>query len=236
MSTPSLLLRTMYVLDSCGRIVSTREPGPTHGPLFTLVRGATQRAWAIRADLPASMARELDAYASNEPPEAWSSARPAHASHYLRLLQPLLGARRSQSSPTITGGPAFDFPCDLECPDSVGRATDEARLSINFTGWVAGEIEEGRGPVMAIHRNGIPVSICFCARSGDEAAEAGVETAATFRRLGLAKLVTAAWACAVRASGRIPLYSTSWENSESIGLARSLTLVQYAAHWSVGVG
>jgi predicted GNAT family acetyltransferase len=65
------------------------------------------------------------------------------------------------------------------------------------------------------------------------AAEAGVETDAAFRGLGFAARVTAAWALAIRASGRIPLYSTSWSNTASLAVARKLGLTQYATDWSL---
>jgi len=53
---------------------------------------------------------------------------------------------------------------------------------------------------------------CFCARRSDAAAEAGLETAEAFRGRGFGPRVTAAWAWAIRATGRIPLYSTAWTN------------------------
>ena len=49
------------------------------------------------------------------------------------------------------------------------------------------------------------MSICFCARRSDAAAEAGVETAERSRGRGLAARATAGWASAVRASGRVSL-------------------------------
>jgi predicted GNAT family acetyltransferase len=106
-------------------------------------------------------------------------------------------------------------------------------LQHNFRGWVAGEIAAGRLPVIAVSKDGVPVSICFCARRSDLAAEAGVETAEAFRGLGLGPRVTAAWALAIRAEGRIPLYSTSWTNSASLSVARKLGLIAYASGWSI---
>ena len=65
------------------------------------------------------------------------------------------------------------------------------------------------------------------------AAEAGVETAARFRGRGLAPQVTAAWALAIRASNRLPLYSTSWSNEPSLAVARKLGLKPCASDWSL---
>ena len=102
-------------------------------------------------------------------------------------------------------GPAFEFPDAVAQPAGIVVVEDEQLLQRNFRGWVAGEIAAGRAPVMAVFKDEYPVSICFCARSSDRAAEAGVETAEAFRGCGLAPRVTAAWSLAIRASGRIPL-------------------------------
>jgi hypothetical protein len=56
------------VLDHAGRMVSTREPQATTGPLFILVRGLDSCAWAVRADVPSDIAEELDRLARDEPP------------------------------------------------------------------------------------------------------------------------------------------------------------------------
>jgi len=111
--------------------------------------------------------------------------------------------------------------------------TDLRELT-RFRGWKAGDLEAGYGPLLAIDADGAPASICFCARRTDAAAEAGLETAAEYRGRGLAARVTAAWACAIRATGRMPLYSTSWANFSSLAVARKLGLVAFAGMWSVG--
>src|SRR5690606_10649402 len=228
MCTPELHLQTCFVLNGEGRIVSTREPNGGRGPFFTLVRGSTARVWAVRADVPADIARELERMAEDEPPALDFRASPANAQRYLRVLEPLGSTRQSAA-------PAFSFPdFAIESNNAVG-VESEALLEPHFSGCVPGEIEAGRAPVLAILENGCAVSVCFCARRSDLAAEAGVETAEAFRRKGLGAEVTAAWAVAVRSTGRIPLYSTSWTNQASLGIARKLDLIPYAVSWSIAV-
>lgn len=227
---PELHLQTLFVLDDAGRIASTREPGSVPGPLFSLVRGESACAWAVRADVPDDLARELDRLAGEEPPASSFREPPVHAQRYVDLLS--APGRRTRASL----GPAFAFPEPLAGLDdhvAVVEVDDERLLQRRFSGWVVGEIAAGRSPVMAVVDGGHPVSICYCARSSPVAAEAGLETAVAFRGRGLGPRVTAAWAAAVRASGRIPLYSTSWTNTASLAVARKLGLVAYASGWSI---
>ena len=90
-----------------------------------------------------------------------------------------------------------------------------------------------RQPCLAIVREGRLASICFSARNTPDAAEAGLETMEAFRGHGYATAVTAAWAQAVRAEGRIPLYSTDWDNRASRAVARKLGLVLYGADLTI---
>lgn len=91
-----------------------------------------------------------------------------------------------------------------------------------------------RRPTFAVIRGGQAVSVCYSARASANAAEAGVETASAFRGEGCAGLAVAAWADAVRASGRVPLYSTSWENAASIAVAAKLELIEFGEDIHVG--
>lgn len=217
-----IYLQTAFVLDAAGRIVSTREPQPTPGPIFALVRSAERCVWAVRAGAAQAVADELNRLAQAEPPTSDLRAAPFHAHRYAALL----GGR-------VRSGPAFEFPSTIVASADVVVVEDERLLARHFCGWVAGEIAAGRAPVMAVVDDGAPVAVCFSARASRAAAEAGVETAAQFRGRGLGPRVTAAWALAVRASGRTPLYSTDWSNAPSLALARKLGLRVYAAHWSV---
>ena len=230
MSTPDIFLRTAFVLNEQGRILSTREPGANPGPLFSLVAGKNCCAWAVRADIPSDLADELDRLAREEPPAVDLRAAPVHADRYLALMGDRIGAAHE---PGVFSGPAFTFPDALSPPTGIVTIDEERLLERHFRGWVVGEIAEGRWPVLAVVEAGYPVSVCFCARRSDTAAEAGVETAAPYRGRGLGPRVTAAWALAIRETGRVPLYSTAWTNAASLAVARKLGLVVYASAWSI---
>ncbi len=221
MTTPDLHLRTLYALDERGRIAATREPGPNSPPLFCLVRSVAACVWAVRADVPDGIAAEINALARSERPAADLREQPVHAERY----ESLLGGR-------VSSGPAFSFPDALPDPGRVVLVDDMRALERYFRGWTEEEIP-GCSPVVAVLEDGHAASVCFCARRSGEAAEAGLETAEPFRGRGLAPRVTAAWALAVRATGRTPLYSTSWDNGASLAVARKLRLHAYASNWSV---
>ena len=221
MSTPDLLLHTLFSLDDDNRIVGTREPDPSPGPKFSLIRGMRDRAWAVRSDVPQHLAEELDALAREEPPVADFRDAPVNAERYLSLIES-----------NVDSGPAFEFPDEIATASGTVLIEDTNQLDYHFEGWTADEVPY-RTPIVARLHDGHAVSVCFCARRTDITAEAGVETAPEFRGRGLATQVTAAWALAIRASGRVPLYSTSWTNDASLRVARKLGLLTYASTWSI---
>jgi RimJ/RimL family protein N-acetyltransferase len=121
------------------------------------------------------------------------------------------------------------------------RITRENSHVLRGLGWdldastleISAQEFEARGPLMVAIVDGVAVSACFCARLTARAAEAGVETVEAYRGRGYAPAVVAAWAHAVRAIGRIPLYSTSWDNLASQAVARKLGLIQYGTDLSL---
>lgn len=220
-ATPSLHLRTLYRLNVEGRIVSTLEPDPAIGPSFTLIRGRSERVWAVGVMVDPEIAEELDRLAAGEQPlDDWRD-QPRFANRY----RDILGGE-------LVSGPALEFPEQIVAPSQVTLIDDATLLERHFRDWTSEEMP-GRTPIAAVLENGHAVSLCGCARRSDEAAEASLETAEPFRGRGLAKRVTAAWAVAVQASGRTPLYSTSWENAASLAVADQLGLTIYAASWSL---
>ena len=79
MSTPDLHLKTLFVLNGDGRILSTREPGANYGPLFSLIRSTASCVWAVRSDLPEDIASEIDDLAREELPISDFREPPVHA-------------------------------------------------------------------------------------------------------------------------------------------------------------
>ncbi|MCY3821697.1 MAG: GNAT family N-acetyltransferase [Gammaproteobacteria bacterium] len=220
MTTPELHLETLFRIDRRGRVAGTREPDSRRGPVFKLVRGRAHCAWAVRADTPDRVAAALHDLAAEETPVEDGRVPPLHADRY-----------RALAGEAADSGPAFVFPDDIPEVDGVVFLWTVDRLVRHFPDWSQAEMA-GRAPIAAIERDGHAVSVCCCARRSGHAAEAGLETAAAFRRAGLGACVTAAWATAVRASGRVPLYSTSWSNTASLAVAARLNLVAYANAWS----
>ena len=218
--TPDLQLRTLYVLDADGRMLSTREPGTRRPPVLALIRGREDCVWALRADISDDLAAELGRLAAEEPAVTDLSTPPLNAER----CEALVGGH-------VESGPAFAFPDEIAEPGDVVPIGDPAFLGTGFPELVD-EID-GRAPMLAVVEDGRPVSICFCARSGDEAAEAGLDTLESYRGRGFGPRATAAWALAIRASGRIPLYSTAWTNEASRAVARKLGLIAYASDWNL---
>ncbi|MDE2717010.1 MAG: GNAT family N-acetyltransferase [Chloroflexota bacterium] len=212
------------MLTTDGRIGGTSSQEPWLGPLFRLVRGKESCAWAVRVDVPQNIADELDGLAREEPPVSDFRDAPLHAERYMSLLRG-----------EVDSGPSFTFPEELAQPAGTVFIEDIESLDHHFTGWTASEIPS-RTPIVAVVEGGYAVSACFSAWRSDAAAEAGLETAPAFRGRGLGPRVAAGWAVAIRASGRLPLYSTSWSNEASLAVARKLGLVTYASKWSIREG
>jgi len=213
-------LETLFILE--GRcIVSTREPNPGRGPEFVLIRRADSCAWALGSGMGAEQAREVGRLALDEQPTSDFRCPPKHIEEYLQIL-----------GGEFVSGPAFEFPERLPLFEEAVLIEDVERLQGSFNGWTADDLPAS-SPIMAIVEDGAPICVCFSSRVSELVAEAGLETAPEFRGRGMAGLATAAWAAAIQASGRTPIYSTSWSNGPSLAVASKLGLVACASYWSL---
>jgi hypothetical protein len=224
----ALRAHALFDHDADGRMVSTNEPRvDARRPAPRLFIGSTRDGRVVRfgAGLPDTLVREIDALVHDQQPAG-----------DLRLPQPLrvaIQAALERHAPVsaMRGGPAYRFPEVIpEAGDVVAVTAENRRLVRATFPWLDEEIDDWQ-PCFAALAAGEAVSVCFSSRIGG-VVEAGVETLEGFRGRGYATAVTAAWARAVRATGRIPVYSTAWENVASQRVARRLGLVMFGEDMS----
>lgn len=218
---------TLFTYDARGRMLRSNEPcAEARRPAPRLFLGWTEVGSVLRfgETLPDSVAQRVTEIVERE--------RDAGT---MRIPAPLLTAVREameadRSLQSEEGGPAYRFPPSIpQATDQVVRLTSTNRELVRETyPWLYEEIADWQ-PGFATVREDMAVSICFSSRLGRSVAEAGVDTRPAYRGQGFAAAVTAAWGASIRAAGRIPLYSTGWENLASQGVARRLGLIMFGA-------
>lgn len=213
-----LHVEALYRHTPDGRLLETREADPVRAPRFFLGRTRRGNLWRFRDDLPAALARSLDALAAAEPVLPDLPREPAYLSQFRELLN------EQEEIQHTWVGPAYSFPEDLSPPPQVLRITDEnSHLLGEGFAWLRTE-RAAWEPALAVVIDEEAVSVGFSSRMTERGAEAGVNTLEAFRGRGHGSQAVAAWAIAVREMGRVPLYSTSWGNLASQGVARRLGL------------
>jgi hypothetical protein len=192
----------------------TAQPAPR---LF-LGRTPAGNLWRFRHDVPEFLVHDIEALLAVEPISPDLQQQPVSLQCLINVLSAVEPVTR------VWQGPAWHFPDEILPPNDVATVviSDIELLSAIFGGSVESWVD--CQPCMAVVERGTPVSVCFCSRTSSLASEAGVETLTEYRGRGYAVAVTAAWALAVRGLGRAPLYSTSWDNLASQGVARRLRL------------
>ena len=221
---------TLFTHDDRGRMLCSNEPREAErrfAPRLFLGHTPAGHVLRLSATVPDDVARQLSAIIATLPPVA----DVLFPSSLLTAVRETLA--RHAAITAEGGGPAYRFPPTITPPAGAVPLTDANRALVRETNpWLYHELADWR-PCYAVVRGGTAVSVCFSARMGTVAAEAGVETLPAFRGRGYAGAVTAAWGAAIRASGRIPLYSTAWENRASQSAARRAGLIMFGADWTL---
>jgi GNAT superfamily N-acetyltransferase len=219
-----LQVANLFTHDAEGRMVADNEPDGDPAPRFFLWRTREGNAWRVRHDVPEHIVQRLHALVAAEPVPDDLQAPPV-------CLDAALDALRLDDEPVVGHhGPHYRFPAGMPVPDGVTRITRE---NLHLLRRMVGRIDaldrdfDHVEPWMSMVVDGAAVASCFSSRLTDRAAEARVDTLEEYRGRGYAPAVVAAWARAVRDSGRVPFYGTSWDNTASQAVARKLNLVQF---------
>lgn len=219
-------LEVLYQHDQQGRMLRINEPNGGNAPMFAMGRSRQGNLWRFRYDLPDSLVADLDAICQREP---LSSDLRLPAACYNELIDRLSSFARLRS---IWRGPCYVFEQPIVPPAEPILLTAETLsvLEEHLPDWL--DLSFDASPYVILN-SGSAVAICYSSRVGERVCEAGVETAPAFRNRGYARAVVRAWAAAIQASGRTPLYSTSWMNRASQALAQGLGLRLYGENLSI---
>lgn len=225
----------LFVSDLDGRLRFIREPGYEEAeldpaPRFFMGRTPEGNVWCFRHDPPAGLMQELEDLCRTEtvlPRYTTATDEPRNAAAIRDILAshaPITAEER---------GPAYRVPDGVPVPEHVVLISEANAhlLEAHFPWKITSRSGFRFAPIAAAIAGGSAVSICFCARLTQDAAEAGVETAGAFRGRGYAGAAVAGWAATMRELGRLPLYSTHWSNLASQAVARKLGLVRYGEDW-----
>ena len=204
------------------------EPDPEHdAPRFFLARTVEGNLWRTRHDLPDDLGAGLERLAVDEPVAVDPREPPRHAAAYAALLE-----QHAQLGDCYAG-PAYSLP---ELAPQAGAVTitraNAALLQAHFP-YTLSRLA-ALAPVVAVVADGVAVATCSSVRITAQVAEAGVHTVEGYRGRGYGAEVVRGWAAAIRATGRLPLYSTWWANAPSLAVAKKLGAIQYAAEFSLG--
>lgn len=213
-----------YVHHTDNRVVRVNERNGGPAPRFWLGRTKTAVLWRFRDDVPADVANELTRLCRCESAASRFPSTPDHQAAYLELLA---------DSSEVTAGPTYWLP---RPPSIISTAV---ALSSNDSGSLAGTLDDWipdlayRQPFFASMSGSHAAAVCTSVRITRIADEAGVETALTHRRQGHACNAVAGWASAILGRGKVPLYSTSWDNRASQAVARRLGFEMFGEEYII---
>ena len=213
-------VEALFTHDDAGDLVRVNEPNGAPAPRFLLGKSTQAVILRFRYDIDDELREELSAAARSE--DARLDA-PPNAVRYEAILA------RQEPVVRTWAGPAFTFPPEIAESEDATLVTEANAELLRplLAGWIP-DVELSQ-PMFALVVDGQAVSVCASVRLTVQAYEAGVDTARAYRGRGYAARVAAAWARGVRDLGRIPLYSTSWQNEASRAVARKLHLIQFGS-------
>ncbi|OME81087.1 hypothetical protein BK122_16705 [Paenibacillus pabuli] len=209
---------TLYTMDNQKRLLSINEPDGGQAPaLFIGITSVGQCSY-YHEQLPLTLIEELGC--DTEPP--------------LDIAKLIRRVETFKPVKSVWMGPAYAFPekCGEWHPNvQLIESHRTFLLEKHFPNLI--EHLHEKMPVIAYVMEDSAVAVCCSARVSQQGAEASLYTAPNFRGQGYAAEAVKCWQYYVKESGRIPIYSTSWDNIASQTVARKLGLIQFGVDFNI---
>lgn len=181
--------------------------------------------WRFRMDVAVETRAEIERLIGDESTDP-SLRWPKHHDSYCALLH----------EARATSGPTYRLSAHSARSDHSVRRVSLADAAVlrgsGLEAWIP-DIPHQQ-PMFVSLEDGRAVAVCASVRTTPIADEAGVESLPRSRRRGHATAAVAAWSQAVLGAGKVPLYSTTWDNLASQAVARHLGSVAFGWEYRVG--
>lgn len=216
-----LHVEALFTHDVNHDLVRVNEPNGAPAPRFFLGRTRDGVICRFRHDVDAATRRALRKVLDDQTARATSIDLLADPLPYQHLLS------RTAPVEKTWFGPAYCIP---QRPPVSARTVPVTTANADvlrplLESWIP-DVPRCQ-PMIALEVEGRAVTLCCSGRGTNEADEAAVETVTSYRNRGYGRIVVQAWASAVYAAGRLPLYSTSWQNTASQAVMRKLELAPF---------
>jgi hypothetical protein len=211
-----LHVEALFTRDANHDLVRVNEPNGAPAPRFFLGRTRDGVICRFRHDVDAATRRALRKALEDQTARATSIDLLADPLPYQHILSRTAPVERTWF------GPAYCIPRrpPVLAPTIAVTTVNADRLRPLLEAWLP-DVPRCQ-PMIALEVEARVVTLCCSGRRTKDADEAAVETVTSYRNRGYGRLVVQAWASAVYAEGRLPLYSTSWENTASQAVMRKL--------------
>ncbi|MFS0857442.1 GNAT family N-acetyltransferase [Paenibacillus taichungensis] len=209
---------TLYTMDNQKRLLSINEPDDGQAPAFFIGITSVGQCFYYHEQLPLTLIEELGC----------DTELPLDIAKLIRRVETFKPVK------SVWMGPAYAFPekCGEWHPNvQLIESHRTFLLEKHFPDLI--EHLHEKMPVIAYVMEDSAVAVCCSARVSQQGAEASLYTAHNFRGQGYAAEAVKCWQYHIKESGRIPIYSTSWDNIASQTVARKLGLIQFGVDFSI---
>lgn len=213
---------TLYVLNEAERMIRINEPDAVSAPALFIGKTCSSVYTYVSHQVPVAIVEELNDEIQS----------PINIIKLCTIIEKFSKVKQ------VWIGPAYAYlhptPPSMEDEQVVVIQENNVHmLSRHFDHLI--HCLTDHMPIAGYVVDGQVVSLCCSARISERAAEASLSTVVDFRGKGLAAKVTAQWIAEVLKQGRIPLYSTSWDNLSSQRVAQKLQLHAYGMDFNITV-